>query len=74
MQVHDCIVVLEDLQEFGIRAGGLGTVVHVHPTQDAYQVEFVSLTGKTVGVATLAATKVRAGSGSEIAHARTLAA
>ena len=74
MQEHDQVVVVEDLHELPVRAGDIGTVVHVYPAQQAYEVEFVSLTGQTVGVATLAAAKIRAIHEGEIAHARLLAA
>ena len=74
MQEHDQVVVVEDLRELPVRAGDIGTVVYVYPAQKAYEVEFVSLTGQTVGVATLAAGKIRAIHEGEIAHARLMAA
>ena len=74
IQAHDSVVVVEDLHEFSVRAGDIGTVVHVYPEQRAYEVEFVSLTGLAVGVATLASHKVRTVHEGEIAHARLLIA
>lgn len=74
MQEHDQVVVVEDLRELPVRAGDIGTVVYVYPAQAAYEVEFVSLTGQAVGVATLTAGKIRAIHEGEIAHARLMAA
>lgn len=74
MQELDQVVVVEDLDEFPIRSGDIGTVVGVYQSNKAYEVEFVSLTGRTVAVATLAADKIRAIGEGEIAHARSLAA
>lgn len=71
---HDQVVVIEDLTELPVRAGDIGTVVHVYEAAKAYEVEFISLVGQTVGVATLPASKVRAILDGEIAHARLMAA
>jgi hypothetical protein len=68
----DQVVIVEDLRELPIRAGDIGTVVGVYLSNKAYEVEFVSLTGQTVGVATLPADKVRVIHEGEIAHARLL--
>ena len=74
MQELDQVVVLEDLNEMPVRAGDIGTIVGIYQFNKAYEVEFVSLTGQTVGVATLAANKIRPIHEGEIAHARLLAA
>ena len=74
MEEHDQVVVIEDLAGLPVRAGDIGTVVHVYQSGKAYEVEFISLTGTTVGVVTLAANKVRATHDGEIANARLLAA
>lgn len=71
---HDQIVVIEDLADLPVRAGDIGTVVQVYESAKAFEVEFISLVGQTVGVATLPASKVRAILDGEIAHARLMAA
>ncbi len=71
---HDVVVVVEDLTDLPVRAGDIGTVVHIYEAAKAYEVEFVSLIGQTVGVATLLADKVRPVLEGEIAHARLMAA
>ena len=73
MQELDQVVVVENLNELSVQAGDIGTIVHVYQAQKAYEVEFVSLTGRTLGVTTLAAGKIRAVHEGEIAHARPLA-
>ncbi len=50
---HDCIVLTEDIPDGGLQAGDVGTVVHVHRDAAAYEVEFITLTGETVAVATV---------------------
>ncbi len=71
---HAQVVVVEDLTDLPVCAGDIGTVVHVYEEGKAYEVEFISLVGQTVGVATLPAAKVCAFVEGEIAHARLMAA
>jgi ATP-dependent exoDNAse (exonuclease V) alpha subunit len=71
---HDRIVLTIDVPEEGLRAGDVGTVVHVHKRDQAYEVEFVALDGETVTVATLRASEVRPIAHREIAHARPMSA
>jgi hypothetical protein len=71
---HDQVVVTGDVAELPVRAGDLGTVVHVYRDGQAYEVEFASLSGKTIGVATLEAAHIREIGEGEIAHARLMAA
>ena len=56
---HDSIVLLQDLFEDGLKAGGIGTVVHVHKDGSGYEVEFMTLAGETVAVITLLPTQLR---------------
>lgn len=71
---HDCIVLTQDLPDEGLQAGDVGTAVHVHRDGAAYEVEFVTLTGQTVTVATVLSSQLRPVSRQDIAHARELAA
>ena len=41
---HDCIVLTRDLPDARLRAGDVGTVVHIHRGGAAYEVEFMTLT------------------------------
>ena len=47
------------LHEEGLEPGDIGAVVHVYPRNEAYEVEFVTLTGKTAAVVTVPAAQVR---------------
>lgn len=70
---HDCIVLTQDLPEEGLQAGDVGTVVHIYRDGAAYEVEFVTLTGQTVAVATVLPAQLRPVSRQDIAHAREMA-
>jgi len=74
MKEHDCVVLLRDLPDDGLQAGDVGTVVHVHKDGVGYEVEFTTLTGQTVCVATVMAAQVRSITRQDIAHVRELAA
>jgi hypothetical protein len=51
-------------------AGDAGTVVHVHRGGEGYEVEFVTLAGRTVGVLTLPRSAIRTPHGNVAVHAR----
>ncbi len=69
---HDTVVLRRDLPERGLRAGDVGTVVHVHNGSAAYEVEFVSGAGKVLAVVTLHSDDVRPVEDAEILHVRAL--
>lgn len=71
---HDCVVLTQDLLDEELKAGDIGTVVHVHEGGAAYEVEFMTLAGATICVATLVAAHVRPIAPRDIAHVRELAA
>jgi hypothetical protein len=71
---HDCVVLTKNLPEENLEAGDVGTVVHVHRDGLAYEVEFVTLAGQTVAVATVAASDVRPVGKRDISHVRELQA
>ncbi len=50
---HDIVVLASDLETEGLKSGDVGTVVHVYPGGEAYEVEFMAWDGETVAVATL---------------------
>jgi len=74
IQEHDCIVLTEELLNEELKAGDVGTVVHIHRDGAAYEVEFMTLTGRTVAVATVLPSQLRPVSGRDLAHVRELAA
>ena len=72
---HDLIVLTTDIQDQDgdLKAGDVGTVVHVHPGNEALVVEFTTLQGGTVAIATLLPSQVRPVTDEDITHARKLA-
>ena len=54
IEEHDCVVLTNDLPSEGLLSGDVGTVVHIHRNVSAYEVEFATLTGKTIAVAAAA--------------------
>ena len=58
LKEHDRIVLTCDLPDEGLRAGDVGTIVHVHRHGEAFEVEFQALDGHTVAVATVMASQL----------------
>ena len=56
---HDCVVLTADLPVEKLEAGDVGTVVHIYKDGAAYEVEFVTLAGRAVAVATVEASDLR---------------
>lgn len=54
----DTVVLAHDLAVSGLRAGDLGAIVHVH-APDAFEIEFVTASGRTHALLTLAASDLR---------------
>ena len=57
-----------------LKRGDVGTIVHVHPGNEAVVVEFMSLDGTIVAIATVLSSEARPARSSDITHARTIAA
>ena len=74
IQKHDCIVLTDNLPSESLQAGDVGTVVHIHRDAAAYEVEFATLTGQTVAVATVLPSQLRPVNTRDLAHVRELAA
>ena len=71
---HDCVVLTKNLPEENLEAGDVGTVVHIHKDGAAYEVEFITLDGHTVAVATVGSSQLRPVSSRDISHVRELQA
>lgn len=69
---HERVVLTGAVPEAGLETGDVGTVVHVYADKRAYEVEFLTLTGRTAAVVTLEASRVRPVGRREITHAREL--
>ena len=73
LEEHDRIVLTADISEERLETGDVGTIVHVHPGQAAYVVEFMTLDGDTAAIATLLPSQVRPVTNEDITHARKMA-
>lgn len=69
----DLVALAENLPEYGLEAGDIGTVVLVHQAGTGFEVEFATLSGETLAVVTVADTAIRAIGKREIAHVREVA-
>jgi hypothetical protein len=69
----DTVVLNNNLPDLGLEAGDVGTVVLVHAGGAGFEVEFSTLAGETLTVATLAASAIRPIDRREIAHVRRVA-
>ncbi len=69
---HERVVLTVPVRPEGLEAGDVGTVVHIYRDGLAYEVEFITLEGKTAAVVTLEAGQVRPVGKLEITHARQL--
>jgi hypothetical protein len=69
---HECVVLTEDMPGDSLKAGDVGTVVHIHKGGAAYEVEFMTLAGETIAVTTLSAAQVRPLARRDMAHTREL--
>ena len=67
---HDCVVLTSDFPAEGLKAGDVGTVVHIHGEAAAYEVEFVTLAGQTVAVATVLPSQLRPVGRHDLSHVR----
>jgi len=68
----DTIVLSHDLDEYGLKQGDIGAVVHTYKNGAAYEVEFVTGEGETVAVLTLTPKDIRPIGEREILHVREL--
>jgi Domain of unknown function (DUF4926) len=67
---HDRVVLKTSIPGQGLKAGDVGTVIHVYKKGAAFELEFLTLHGETVVIATLEASEVRPVQKREIIHAR----
>lgn len=74
MLEHSQVVLTCALPALGLEPGDVGIVVHVHGSGAAYEVEFLSLDGHTIGVQTLEHSQLRPVSASAVPHERMRAA
>lgn len=56
---HDRMVLKTSVPGQRLKAGDVGTVIHVYKKGEAFEVEFLTLHGETVAITTLKASQVR---------------
>ena len=69
---HERVVLTQSIPAEGLEEGDVGTVVHVYKDGEGYEVEFLTLDGRTAAVATLESSQVRAVNARDITHTREL--
>ena len=72
IQEHERAILTDDIPEQGLRAGDVGTVVHVYHDGAAYEIEFFALDGRTLDVATVEVGQVRPVGRRDMLHVREL--
>jgi hypothetical protein len=68
----DTIVLVDDIEEHGLKRADVGAVVHCYRDGKTFEVEFVTGEGETVAVVTLAEKDIRPMRRREILHVREL--
>jgi hypothetical protein len=66
----DVVVLQQDLPSEGLQAGDVGTVVMAYEDGAGFEVEFTTLTGRTVSVVTLEPAAIRLVGPTDMPHVR----
>lgn len=69
----DTVVLTHDIDEYGLKEGDIGAIVHCYSDGHAFEVEFVTAEGRTIAVLTLTSSDIRLMSNREILHVREIA-
>ena len=69
----ETVVLTHNIPEHGLKEGDMGAVVNVYDRGNAAEVEFVTVSGKTVALVTLEAIDIRPAKGDDILHVREFA-
>jgi Domain of unknown function (DUF4926) len=67
---RDIVVLKENLPTEGLQAGDVGCVLTVYEDGESYEVEFATLTGRTISVVTVPPSAIRTIEPTDILHAR----
>lgn len=68
----DEVALTEDLPEYHLKVGDVGTVVDITSNGKQYTLEFFNFAGETIAVIPVASAKVRPVGNREVTHARVL--
>lgn len=72
LKLLDTVVLTHDLPDAGLRRGDLGAIVELH-SPDAFEVEFVAASGRTLALLTLSSDDVREVGDQDLIAVRSLA-
>jgi len=70
LKEHAQVVLKKPLPNLGLEPGDVGVIVHVYSQGGAYEVEFLTLDGHTVGLETVDAADLRPAIGNAVVHER----
>lgn len=70
LKEHDRVVLTVDYPDYDLKAGDVGTVVHIYSNNIAYEIEFFALNGRTLDVVTVESAHVRPISHRDVLHVR----
>ena len=73
-QELDTVVLTHNVENYGLKEGDIGAVVHCYQDGQGFEVEFVTAEGKTIALLTLTPSDVRLMREREILHVRELSA
>ena len=68
----DTVVLTHDIDEYGLKQGDIGAVVHCYRDGAAFGVEFVTAEGRTIALLMLNRADIRPISGREVLRVREL--
>ena len=69
----DIVALTRAVPEYGLQAGDVGTVVMVYEDGKGFTVEFTTVKGKTIAIATVEADAIRPVDEHEVSHTRQVA-
>lgn len=69
IEEHQRVILTNDVTVEGLKAGDVGTVIHVHCGGEASDMEFLTLHGETAAVATVDASSMRPVTQRDMTHA-----
>jgi hypothetical protein len=69
----DLVILTHDIDDYKLKSGDVGTVVHCYHDNKGFEVEFVTAKGNTIAVLTLTTSDIRPFDPSEILHSRKVA-
>ena len=70
LKEHSQVVLKKSLPSLGLEPGDVGVVINVYEQGSAYEVEFLTMDGHTIGLETIDANDLRPAIGNAVVHER----